>query len=110
MEIDVDVIIVGVRRERIQSGAFPLSRVQAGADSPLIFAVVAKITLGKFETSFSRLAKQRSNRCFDAASLRRTQPIEGCQASEPKSHPAKTHVPGVANRSPLDVRRLERSP
>jgi hypothetical protein len=25
----------------------------------MIFAVVAKITLGKFETSFSRLAKQR---------------------------------------------------
>jgi hypothetical protein len=44
--------------------------------SPLIFAVVAKITLGKFETSFSRLAKQRTYRCFDAASMRRTQPIE----------------------------------
>jgi hypothetical protein len=39
--------------------------------SPLIFAIVAKITLGKFETSFSRLAKQRECRCFGAASLRR---------------------------------------
>jgi hypothetical protein len=37
---------------------------------------VAKITLGKFETSFSRLAKQRRNRCFGAASMRRTQPVE----------------------------------
>jgi hypothetical protein len=45
-------------------------------NSPSIFAVVAKITLGKFETSFSRLAKQRTYRCFDAASLRRTQPLE----------------------------------
>jgi hypothetical protein len=42
----------------------------------LSFAFVAKITLGKFETSFSRLAKQRTYRCFDAAFMRRTQPVE----------------------------------
>jgi hypothetical protein len=50
-----------------RSDASAPSAPLAAADY-LIFAVVAKIMLGSFETSFSRLAKPRKDRCFDAAS------------------------------------------